>query len=98
MTILVDEIADTLACFVDSPCECGRPSHHPGQCECRQAPVYMAVIEHVRGCDDRRTVALCQDCLDEALEWANGFIGSSCATCGVVPTKVSDLVGPVVAL
>ena len=85
--------------IIDSPCECARPSHHPGRSkQCTEPPKHMARIRHA-ACGRDITAALCQDCLDELLRWARICVASGpCPDCGWCATKLSDIVGPVIPL
>jgi hypothetical protein len=94
-----NSLVDAAADFLDTPCECPRPSHHPGNAErCTEPPTQMARIRHA-ACGHDVTSALCTDCFDELMRWASVFVAcGACPRCGWQPTKPSDLVGPVIPL
>jgi hypothetical protein len=97
MTATLD-ISLTPDVLADKPCECERdhhPNHNP---HCDQSPRYAVRIRHVGSCGEVTVYLLCQDCLDEAVAWADALVGCYCNQCMTRVLQVSDLVGPVVEL
>lgn len=83
----------------EQACECCWPKHHPNQNpQCDQDPKYDVCLMHWHACGQTGSLRLCQDCLDEAMEWAAALVGAYCAGCLYTVHTVSDLIGPVISL
>jgi hypothetical protein len=101
VTATLDAPSRATDVIADRPCECKRHSHHPGNRRfCGQSARYAVRIQHAIGCGTNgvRVFLMCQDCLDDALRWANTNVGKFCRRCHKRVLKVSDLIRSVVKL
>lgn len=98
MTATLDLTELDFDSLAQQPCECRRDCHHVNHAKCDQEPLYATRVRHAANCTDDVAVMLCQDCLDEAMQWASSCVGMCCDGCFYAVRAASDLVGPVITL